>query len=65
VEKPQQFLHHALLSKNANICIQSEPLLSPVEDYAATWEFLVLDLGGNCTSALEPRPVVNVAGGMR
>jgi hypothetical protein len=65
VEKPQQFLNDILLPQNASICKQGEPLLSPVEDYAATREFLILDLGGNRTSALEPLPVVTVASGMR
>jgi hypothetical protein len=46
------------------VCQQMEPLLTLVIDDAPPWRLLVFNFGGHCASALEPRPVVNMAGRM-
>jgi hypothetical protein len=56
-----------VLSPTEDALVREEikTLLSPDEDYAASWRLLVLDFGWNCTCLLEPRPIINVSGRMR
>jgi hypothetical protein len=57
--------NHITPTEDAFVGHQVKTLLPPVEDYAASWLLFVLDICGNCTSTLEPFPMVNVAGRMR
>lgn len=51
-------------TENALVREEMKTLLSPVENDAATWRLLVLDLGWYGTHLLKPCPAINVAGRM-
>jgi hypothetical protein len=53
------------LTEDALVGHHVKTLLSLIENYAASWRLLVLDIGWNCTRVLELRPVIYVPGWMR